>query len=152
MHAVAYNVPGNSSNESLSGNLSDVWNEGYFWRDLFKRGADNRLLLAHAIDRLTTVALQMAERRTAINDLAGYYTHITGDEIPQDQRQRLNEWVSAGYDLQDSSIKSELELRLQRDRERPIEDRQDIPIGNNPRAINGKHSGPMVLASGADIE
>ncbi|CAH1194645.1 hypothetical protein PAECIP111892_01782 [Paenibacillus auburnensis] len=152
MHAVAYNVPSNSSNESLSGNLSDVWNGGYFWRDLFKRGVDNRLLLVHAVDRLTTVALQMAERRTALNDLAGYYAHITGDEIPQDQRQRLNAWVSAGYDLQDSSIKSEQELRLQRDRERPIEDRQDIPIGNNPCAINGRRKGSMLIASGADYE
>lgn len=95
------------------GNLRDVWDGGYFWRDLFVKGADNRLLLVRVVDRLTTSALQMPESRTALNDLAGYFTHITGDEFPQDQQQRLNRWVSASYDPRDYPILSELELRLQ---------------------------------------
>jgi hypothetical protein len=150
MGALAYEYESRSPGANLTGNLRDVWNGGYFWRDLFVKGADNKLLLTHAVDRLTTTALQMSERRTALNDLAGYYTHITGEEFPQDQRQRLNAWVSAGYDPRDYPILSEMELRLQRDRERPIEEGQDVPIGNNPCAINGKREGPMIVASGYD--
>jgi len=148
MAAVAYENELPNPGVELIGNLSDVWNGGYFWRDIFVRGANNRLLLIHAIDRLTTVALQMAERRTAITDLAGYYTHITGEELPQDQRQRLNAWVSAGYDPRDYTILSELELRTVREREKALGDEEiDIPVGFNPYAIIGKRKGPMIIAS-----
>ncbi|MEK4157611.1 hypothetical protein NYE27_21180 [Paenibacillus sp. FSL R10-2779] len=152
MGAIAYEYERRDTGDSLTGNLRDVWNGGYFWRDLFVKGADNRLLLTRVVDQLTTVALQMSERRTAINDLAGYYTHITGEEFPQDQRQRLNAWVSAGYDPRDYPILSELALRINHDKERPLDDAKGAYIGNNPCAINGRRKGPMIIASIDDYE
>jgi hypothetical protein len=152
MAAIAYENELPNTGVELNGSLQDVWNGGYFWRDMFVRGANNRLLLIHAVDRLTTVALQMAERRTAITDLAGYYTHITGEELSQDQRQRLNAWVSAGYDPREYTILSELELRLSRGRETTLGDDVDIPLGFNPCAITGKRKGPMVIASEVPYE
>lgn len=147
MGAVAYEYDSRNAGTKFTGNLRDVWNGGYFWRDLFVKGADNRILLTRVVDRLTTIALQMSERRTALNDLAGYYTYITGDEFPQDQRQRLNAWVSAGYDPRDYPVLSELELSLRHDRERPSDTAQEISIGHNPCAINGRRKGPMVIAN-----
>ncbi|OMD33565.1 hypothetical protein [Paenibacillus odorifer] len=147
MAAVAYENELPNPGVELSGNLSDVWNGGYFWRDIFVRHADNRILLRHVIDRLTKTSLQMAERRTALTDLTGYYAHITGDEIPQDQLQRLKDWVSVGYDLRKHTILSERELQSVRGREKALEEDDDIPIGLNPCAIIGKRKGPMVIAS-----
>lgn len=148
MGALAYEYESRDSGADLTGSLRDVWEGGYFWRDVFVKGAENRLLLVRVVDRLVTVALQMSERSTARNDLAGYFTHVTGENFPKDQQQRLNRWVSAGYDPQDYPILSEMDLRLQRDKERPSEDSYDIPIGNNPCAIYGRRKGPMVVASG----
>lgn len=152
MGALAYEYESRDTGADLTGSLRDVWKGGYFWRDVFVKGVDNRLLLIRVVDRLVTVALQMSERRTALNDLAGYFTHVTGDTFPQDQRQRLNRWVSAGYDPRDYPILSELALRLNRDSERPIEDAKSAYIGHNPCAINGRRKGPMIVASGYDNE
>lgn len=152
MGALAYEYERRDSGDNLTRGLRDVWNGGYFWRDLFVKGVDNRLLLARVVDRLVTVALLMSERRTALNDLAGYFTHITGEEFPLDQRQRLNRWVSAGYDPRDYPILSELALRLNRDRELPIDDAKSASTGHNPCAINGRRKGPMIVASGNDNE
>lgn len=145
MGALAYEYESRDTGADLTGSLRDVWKGGYFWRDVFVKGVDNRLLLIRVVDRLVTVTLQMSERSMALKDLAGYFTHITGDAFPQDQRQRLNRWVSAGYDPRDYPILSDLELRLQRDYERPAKDSHDIPIGNNPCAINGRRKGPMII-------
>lgn len=150
MGALAYEYESRDTGADLAGILRDVWKGGYFWRDVFVKGVDNRLLLIRVVDRLVTVALQMSERRTALNDLAGYFMHVTGDAFPQEQRQRLNRWVSAGYDPRDYPILSELELRLQRDRERPIKKAKELSIGFNPCAIIGKREGPMIVASGDD--
>lgn len=152
MAAIAYENELPNTGVELNGSLQDVWNGGYFWRDIFVRRADNRFLLRHVVDRLTKTSLQMAERRTALNDLAGYYAHITGDEIPQDQRQRLKDWVSAGYDPRNHTILSERELQSVRGRERALKEDDDIPIGFNPCAIIGKRKGPMIIASEVPYE
>lgn len=100
-----------------TGSLRDIWSNGYFWRGQFTRGADNRLILTRIIDRLTSVALQMAEKRTAANDLAGYYTHVTGEQVPEKLTQRLDEWVRSGYDYHDYPILSNITVEKQRLRE-----------------------------------
>lgn len=99
-----------------NGGLRDIWNNGYFWKDAFTVGADNRLMLARVIDNLMTISLQMAEKRTAADDLAGYYKNVTGRDIPKSDRDRLNAWVSAGYDQLDYPILSDLEMSLRRSR------------------------------------
>lgn len=130
-----------------NGGLRDIWNNGYFWKDAFTTGADNRLMLARIIDRLTVVSLQMAEKRTAANDLAGYYRHISGEDIPKSERERLNAWVSAGYDPRDYPILSELELSLRRSREvMEYDDSFDMVS-----EVTGRRKGGMIIFSEDDI-
>lgn len=104
--------------QTETGSLRDIWNNGYFWDGRFTRGADNRLILTRVIDRLTGISLQMAEKRTAANDLAGYYKYVTGADMPIAQKDRLDAWVSRGYDAVDYSFLSEETLAKRRDVER----------------------------------
>lgn len=135
------------TNEPESGSLLDIWDNGYFWRGTFTPGADNRLMLARVIDKLISVSLQMAEKRTAANDLEFYYTHVTGEEVPKAERDRLKAWVSNGYDIQNYPILSELELSLQRNREKTnYNDAVDMLT-----EVTGRREGGMVIFSEDDV-
>lgn len=146
MEAIVLHYQKNPCAVQETGGLRDIWENGYFWRDAFTAGVDNRLMLARVIDRLTSVALQMAERRTAANDLSGYYKHVTGDEIPMLERDRLNAWVSSGYDPMDYPILSELELSLRRSRE-VVEYGDAIDLVSE---VTGRRKGGMVIFSEDD--
>lgn len=121
-----------------TGSLRDIWSNGYFWRGQFTHGADNRLILTHIIDRLTSVALQMAEKRTAANDLAGYYTHVTGEQVPERLTQRLDEWVRSGYAYDDYPITPSITVEKQRQKECVSYDEtfaEDKPEGKRKAAM-----------------
>ncbi|WP_213656284.1 hypothetical protein [Paenibacillus vini] len=128
-----------------SGNLRDIWNNGYFWKGQFTRGADNRLLLTRIIDRLTSVSLQMAEKRTAANELIEYYKHVTSADFPEAQKERLDAWVSRGYNLYDYPIMTEMELAQHRSRE-CCEYNDALDLGES----TGKRKGAMIPFQVAD--
>ncbi|KKO54498.1 hypothetical protein [Paenibacillus sp. DMB20] len=130
-----------------NGGLRDIWDNGYFWKDAFTVGADNRLMLTRIIDRLTVVSLQMAEKHTAANDLSGYYKYVTGENIPKFERERLNVWVFAGYDPRDYPILSELELSLRRSREIAEYDDSIDMVSE----VTGRRKGGMIIFSEDDI-
>lgn len=146
MEALARTVTFEHEYPKETGNLHDVWSNGYFWMGQFTRGADNRLLLARIVDRLASVALQMAEKRTAANELIGYYKHVTGADMPAAQKDRLDAWVRRGYDVDDYRILSNAELANRRSRE-CCEYNDAMGQGES----SGKRKGPMIPFSDDDL-
>lgn len=146
MGALAKAVTFEQETPKESGSLRDIWNNGYFWKGQFTRGADNRLLLTRIIDRLTSVSLQMAEKRTAANDLAGYYKHITGSDMPDAQKERLDEWASRGYNVDEYHMLSSSAIAMRRGRE-CCEYSDEVDQGE----IAGKRFAAMIPFSDDDL-
>lgn len=146
MEALARSLKFEQEGQKETGNLRDVWDNGYFWMGQFTRGADNRLLLTRIIDRLTSVALQMAEKRAAANELIGYYKHVTGSDMPAVQKKRLDAWVSRGYYVDDYPILSNAKLKQRQDRECHA---YDDSIGQGEST--GKRKAAMVPFSDDDL-
>lgn len=146
MEATARSFEFEQKGPKETGSLRDIWNNGYFWKGQFTRGADNRLLLTRIIDRLTSVSLQMAEKRTAANELAGYYKHVTGSDMPAAQKDRLDAWVSRGYYVGDYQMLSNAELANRRSRE-CCEYNDAMGQGES----SGKRKGPMIPFSDDDL-
>lgn len=95
-------------------NSTKIWDNGYFWNGTFKKGEDNSETLALTLDRLTSAQMQMSEKRSAQTSLQGYYTQMTGEPFPIKQQDRLNAWVSSGYDPDEARLYTDESLNKQR--------------------------------------
>ncbi|WP_151737228.1 hypothetical protein [Paenibacillus tengchongensis] len=99
-------------NEGKFANVTALWDKGYFFTDAFVPGKDNYAVLSEAVACLTNFTPTMAERHEAARSLSGYYTHITGKQVPQHLADKLAEWVRHEYDLAKYTFMSEERMQL----------------------------------------
>ncbi|AWB45293.1 hypothetical protein DCC85_14365 [Paenibacillus sp. CAA11] len=154
MTTLAYKLQVPTDVEAPKGNLRDVWTEGYFWVGAFTKGTNNRLMLSVVTSKLTGCVMTMAEKRTTISDLTGYYEYITGESFPDETAQRLKAWISAGYDPLVYTFMSEKALAMVRNKHErySFEERGNNSAGldgtpDDSWTINGRHKGGMIVAS-----
>lgn len=120
--AIAY------SNEGRFADVTSIWDKGYFFTDAFVPGKDNYAVLAEAIACLTDFTPTMAERHDAARSLSGYYTHITGKQVPQHLADKLAGWVREGYDVSTYTFMSEERMRLIRTEHETKRFKEDVGL------------------------